>query len=158
MNSSSRSTTGPSSSPVSAPKPLTLKRFARAKSAHLIAKVEERMAAAADRGADEESVHDLRTSIRRLSECLRAFEALYPLGEAGRLRRKLRKLMQLAAEVRNRDIAGELFVKAGLASDDTLFVRLNAEKHEWQSALTDKIVAWTEKERAKQWRGIVKAK
>jgi len=42
------------------------------------------MASAAETKADVDSVHDLRTSIRRLSECLRAFEELYPRGEAGR--------------------------------------------------------------------------
>ena len=116
------------------------------------------MASVAETKADVDSVHDLRTSIRRLSECLRAFEELYPRGEAGRLRRRLRKLMQLAAEVRNRDIAAELFVKAGVAPEDALFERLRLEKHEWQSALTDRIITWTERERAKQWHSMLKAK
>lgn len=137
---------------------MILKTFVRGKSAHLIGKVEERMKAIHESKADVDSVHDLRTSIRRLSECLRGFEELFPGGEAGRLRRRLRKLMQLAAEVRNRDIAGELFLKANVPSDDALFQRLKTERHEWQSMLTDKVVAWTEREEPKHWHGMLKAK
>ncbi len=139
-------------------KPLTLKKFVRGKSAHLIGKVEERMKAVCESKADVDSVHDLRTSIRRLSECLRAFEELFPGSEAGRLRRRLRKLMQLAAEVRNRDIAGELFIEANVPSEDALFDRLKAEKQEWQTLLTNKVIAWTEREKPKQWHGMLKAK
>ncbi len=135
-----------------------LKKFVRGKSAHLIGKVEERMKAIHESKADVDSVHDLRTSIRRLSECLRGFEELFPGGEAGRLRRRLRKLMQLAAEVRNRDIARELFLKANVPSDDALFQRLKTERHEWQSMLTDKVLAWTEREEPKHWHRMLKAK
>ena len=116
------------------------------------------MNAAAEAKADEDSVHNLRTSIRRLSECLKSFDDLFPRGEAGRLRRKLRKLMQLAGEVRNLDIAGSLFEEAGVPPDDALMDRLRAEKLAGQSALTDKIIAWTESGRPKAWQGRLKAK
>lgn len=116
------------------------------------------MSAVVVSNGDEASVHDLRTSIRRLSECLRTFADLFPGGEAGRLRRRLRKLMALAGEVRNRDIAGNLLVKAGVPTDDPLFDRLRAEKQEWQSALTDKVVAWTLGKRPKRWRSLLKTR
>ena len=116
------------------------------------------MTSAAEAKANADSVHDLRTSIRRLSECLKTFDNLFPRGEAGRLRRKLRKLMQLAGEVRNLDIAGSLFEKAGVPPDDALMDRLRTEKLACQSALTDKIIAWTEDQRPKKWHGMLKAK
>ena len=130
----------------------------RGRSAHLIGRVEERMTSAAEAKANANSVHDLRTSIRRLSECLKTFDNLFPRGEAGRLRRKLRKLMQLAGEVRNLDIAGSLFEKAGVPPDDVLMERLREEKLACQRALTDKIIAWTEHQRPKKWHGMLKAK
>ena len=105
--------------------------------------------------ADEDSVHHLRTSIRRLSECLRTFDSVFPGGEAGRLRRKLKKLMDLAAEVRNRDIAGELFLKAGVNLNDPLLARLNREKQTSRQTLLDKLSDLTERKRPERWRGYV---
>jgi CHAD domain-containing protein len=116
------------------------------------------MTAAASAQADSDSVHDLRTSIRRLCECLKTFDDLFPASEAGRLRRKLRKLMQLAGEVRNRDIAADLFQQAGVATDDAMLERLRTEKVVCQRELKDKIIAWQEDERPKSWRGMLKAK
>ena len=53
---------------------------------------------------DEEPIHDLRVSIRRLSQCLSEFRKFLPHG-AKNTRKRLGKLMDLAAEMRNRDIA-----------------------------------------------------
>lgn len=115
------------------------------------------MAAAVLANADELTVHDLRTGIRRLSECLRAFDALFPQGEAARVRRRLRKVMVLAAEVRNRDIAGNLFVKAGISAEDPMLDRLRREKQEWQTVLLAKLVVYGREERPKRWLRRLKA-
>lgn len=61
----------------------------------------EQMRGAAIRRLDKKTVHQLRVSIRRLQAALR----LMGLHEE---RRSLRPLMQLAGEVRNRDVAMEL--------------------------------------------------
>ncbi len=121
----------------------------------LIGKLEEQMGTTLASQADEDSVHHLRTSIRRLSECLRAFEDVFPKGEAGRLRKKLRKLMDLAAEVRNRDISGELFVKAGVAAEDPMMARLNAEQRVRRQELLDKVNGLLERKRPERWRGYL---
>ena len=59
----------------------------------------------------EETVHDLRVSIRRLTQCLRVFEQFFPQDRAKGLRRKLGDILDLASEVRNRDIAHGLCVE-----------------------------------------------
>ena len=105
--------------------------------------------------ASEESVHDLRTGIRRLSECLRTFDAVFPEGHAARLRRRLRKLMDLAAEVRNRHISAELFRQAGMAQSDPTFSRLQAEQKIQKQLLLSKVERWAGVKRAEQWRGMV---
>ncbi len=110
------------------------------------------MQAASESGASADSVHDLRTSIRRLSECLRTFEQFFPKGEADRVRRKLRKLMNLAAEVRNRDISRDLLQKAGAPPASEEIRRLDTEKAAAQARLTSKLAKWVESERPVRWR------
>ncbi len=134
---------------------LKLKKFVREKAAHLIDKLEKQMADTHAAAADEESVHHLRTSIRRLSECLRTFQDVLHSQKARRVRRKLRVLMDLAAEVRNRDIAEVLFRKAGVAPEDGLATRLEAEKLLARASLVAKLDSWQERKRPDHWRALI---
>ena len=61
---------------------------------------------------DEEAIHDLRVSIRRLSRCLRLFSPLYPGSSWKKVRNRLKVLMEAAGEVRDRDIAAKLLIDA----------------------------------------------
>jgi CHAD domain-containing protein len=61
-----------------------------------------------------ESIHDLRVSIRRFTQCLRTFRGLFAPGPAKKIRRRLRKLMDLCSAVRNCDVALELLRQAGV--------------------------------------------
>lgn len=114
------------------------------------------MLEASENGAGADSVHDLRTSIRRLSECLRTFEPFFPKGEADRVRRKLHKLMRLSAEVRNRDIAGELLRSAGMPADAEEMQKLDGEKEAAQERLISKLAKWVEGERPVRWQHFLK--
>jgi CHAD domain-containing protein len=78
----------------------------------------------ARRKPDPEAVHDLRVSIRRLSQCLRVFQQFFPAGERRRVRRRLKKLMRAAGEVRNRDIALDLLASFGVPADSEVLRRL----------------------------------
>ena len=95
-----------------------------------------------------EAIHDLRVGIRRLSECLREFESFFPAGRAKKVRRHLREVMKLAAEVRNRDIAMALLQKAKVIADEGL-------EREWQRAkqnLMDILRTWIRHEVTQKWR------
>ena len=59
-----------------------------------------------------EAIHNLRVGIRRLSECLREFGDFFPPRRAKKVRSHLKEVMNLAGEVRNRDIAIALLKKA----------------------------------------------
>lgn len=91
-----------------------------------------------------DSVHDLRTGIRRLSECLQTFEAFFPDGEAGRLRRELKKLMRLAGDVRNRDVADKLFSKSGEPQGEKLKAKLESDHKKAKAALAAKLKKWAD--------------
>ena len=57
---------------------------------------------------DEEPVHKLRVSVRRLQQSLRLFRQYVNAREARRIRKQLRKVLHGAAEVRNRDVTVRL--------------------------------------------------
>ncbi len=58
---------------------------------------------------DPGAIHDLRVSIRRLTQCFRIFHA-----PAKKMRRRLHKIMEHCGAVRNCDIALELLAECGL--------------------------------------------
>jgi CHAD domain-containing protein len=64
---------------------------------------------AAQHAHDPGAIHDLRVSIRRLTQCFRIFRA-----PAKKMRRRLHKIMQHCGDVRNCDIALELLGECGL--------------------------------------------
>jgi inorganic triphosphatase YgiF len=69
---------------------------------------------------DPDAVHDLRVSIRRLNQSLRTFGSLLPDGEPRKVRRQARRLMRLAGEIRNRDVALEWMARDGVARRSAL--------------------------------------
>lgn len=66
------------------------------------------------------AVHDLRAGIQRLNQCLRFFGGSFPAGEVKKIRRELKRVMDMAGEVHNLDIAIELLKKANAPADATL--------------------------------------
>lgn len=82
------------------------------------------------KSADVEAVHDLRVSIRRLLSCLEAFPEFFSPARKRKVRRRLREIMALAGEVRDRDIAIELGLQAGLPEESELLARPARERTE----------------------------
>src|SRR5689334_6057973 len=78
----------------------------------------------AARSGSPDTVHDLRVSIRRLSRCLRVFSKFYAGGEAKKLRRRIRKLMNACARVRDRDVAMTVLATAGYSANSAVMRRL----------------------------------
>ena len=64
---------------------------------------------AAKHPRDPDAIHDLRVSIRRLTQCFRIFHA-----QAKKMRRRLHKIMEHCGAVRNCDIALELLAECSL--------------------------------------------
>ncbi|WP_321473292.1 CHAD domain-containing protein [uncultured Paludibaculum sp.] len=84
----------------------------------------------------EDPVHDLRVSIRRVSQALRAFAPLLPGAPPGKparnparkMRRVLKPVLDAAAVARDHDVCSELLIKSGLLPDHPLLVRMKAER------------------------------
>jgi CHAD domain-containing protein len=100
----------------------------------------------------EETVHDLRVSIRRLTQCLRVFEQFFPQDRVKGLRRKLGGIMDLASEVRNRDIALDLLRGAHLSAGSAVARSLSQERQEAERALLVSLKRWSRRDSEKKWR------
>ena len=122
-------------------------RFASAQASRLLGKLAFQVRRAA-KHPDEDAIHDLRVAIRRFSQCLREFRAFFPKHEVKRILKQLDRLMDLAGEMRNRDIAiGILGV-----SETSLAGRMRDEREHAKSALASALVEWRRRDFSRKWR------
>ena len=83
-----------------------------------------------------ETVHDLRVAIRRLTQALRVFREFVSPAAHKEIRKKLKDVMDAAAEVRDRDIALELCDEAQIGEDAALRLQLLNERTSAKRNLT----------------------
>ena len=89
------------------PPPAETAQFATTQTARLL----ERMAYqvnAAKQQPSPEAVHQLRVSIRRFTQALISFAEYFPRREVKKIRREIKRLMELAGRVRDTDIGLKL--------------------------------------------------
>jgi CHAD domain-containing protein len=90
-------------------KPSPIAKYARHETRARLHHVKTNLRRAAKHPDDPGAIHDLRVSIRRLTQCFRIFHA-----PANKMRRRLHKIMEHCGAVRNCDIALELLAECGL--------------------------------------------
>lgn len=76
----------------------------------------------------EEPVHDLRVAIRRLSQALRMFAALFPARDARAMRQALKPALAAAAVARDLDVGIELLHKEELPAEHPLLGKMAEER------------------------------
>jgi CHAD domain-containing protein len=101
---------------------------------------------------DAECVHDLRVAVRRFGHCLLVFAQFFPRQRARKISRRLRKLMGLAAEVRNRDVALGLLAHAGVPAGSALARRMAGERARAGRELLALIESWQRRDFSRRWR------
>ena len=101
---------------------------------------------------DPDAVHDLRVPIRRLAQCLRVFNQFFPRQRNRKIQQKLEAVMDLASEVRNRDIALMLLASAPPLSDSSLLQMLALERTEAEKSLVAALERWNRRGFHKKWR------
>ena len=87
-----------------------------------------------------EAIHQLRVSIRRLTEAMRSVECLLKAGRASKLRRRLRPVMKAAGAARNLDIAIELCRESTAASASRAAEALALERTRAAHRLIDELL------------------
>src|SRR5437868_5764315 len=98
-------------------------------------------------GAKE--IHDVRVSIRRFSQGLALFSQLLPKRAIKKIKRRLKRMMQVTSEIRNRDIALE-FVHG--SQHAILQQRLETERASYQREFSDMVRHWNSGEFSAKWR------
>lgn len=112
-----------------------MRKYAIRRAEALLERLIRQMRRAARQG-DADSIHDLRVAIRRFTQCTRVFAEFLAPGKTRKIRRRLKRLMALAADVRDRDIALELLLATRVAGKAELARTLRAERGEaWQALL-----------------------
>lgn len=106
----------------------------------------------ASRHGRPDDIHDLRVSIRRFLECLSVFRDHFPSHIAKKIRRRLRRVMDLAAEVRNRDVSIELVGQAGAGPRSALCGWLAEARRGAMEALADELRRLNRREFSRRWR------
>ncbi len=67
---------------------------------------------------DEQSVHDMRVSIRRFNQCLTVFGQYVPERATKKVRKQLRRVMRLSSKIRDLDIALSFLKKQRFPAGD----------------------------------------
>ena len=102
--------------------------------------------------ADADSVHDLRVSIRRFTQCLRVFAPFFPHGEAKKIRHKLKTIMQAASAVRDHDITLDLMTDAGIPQGSQVAQALRRQRQQAEKELMDVIRGSSRDNYSRKWR------
>ncbi len=131
-----------------------MKKYAQGRIGALFAKLIAEAKRAAE-NPDADAVHDLRVSIRRLSRGLRVFAQFFPGKASKRVRRELAELMDAAAGVRDRDIAIDLLVKAGLAKRARPAIALAKQRRGSAEALQHALQGWHERNAPREWKAAL---
>ena len=98
-------------------------------------------------GAD--GIHDLRVSIRRFTQGLLLFAEFFPKWEAKKIKRMLKRMMQLTSEIRNRDIALEYLTGLNASTHQR---RLERERMEYQRRFAEMVRRWSSRDFSAKWR------
>ena len=91
-------------------------------------------------------------SIRRFIQGLILFPELVPQGEAKKVRRRLKKLMNLTSEIRNRDIALEHLAQS---HDGALKDRLGQDRDSFSAQFAKAIRRLARKDSLSRWRSAL---
>jgi CHAD domain-containing protein len=127
-----------------------MRLYARAQVFTLLRSLEARMHEAT-KLRDVDSIHDLRVAIRRFQQGLQIFRQFVSGGYRKKIRRRLRKIMQLSGEIRNRDIALDLLRQAGLPARSTVPARLLRERKQFQNELLALFDRWGKRNLSRKW-------
>jgi len=98
-------------------------------------------------GPDE--VHDVRVSIRRFSQGLLIFADLLPPAEVKKIRKRLKGMMQVTSQIRNRDIALEFLIQKKHTAH---LARFRKERADYQRQFLDLARRWSARDFSAKWR------
>ena len=132
---------------------MEIRAYAVERASALLQVLETRVRRAA-KAPGPNNIHDLRVAIRRFSQSLRVFAPLLPARRVKRIRRRLRRVMTLAGEVRSRDIAMKLWKRAGEPADAACAVKLGRGRKQASEKLQKRLRRLRDQNPAGKWRKV----
>lgn len=103
-------------------------------------------------GPDE--IHDVRVSIRRFDQCLILFDDFFPANVVGKIKRRLKRMMRLTSEIRDRDIALEFLDTRHRAHRR----RFKRERAAYERQLSHLVRRWNARDFSAKWREALSLK
>jgi CHAD domain-containing protein len=101
-------------------------------------------------GAGE--VHDLRVCVRRFTQVLVVLKACFPAGESRRIRRRLKKIMTQAGDVRNCDVALRLLGEPSCGATGESIEHFRTQRERAARTLTASLKRWVRRGSSSKWR------
>ena len=101
---------------------------------------------------DADQVHDLRVAIRRFTQALIAFQPCFPRREVRTIRRRLKKFMVLAGDVRNCDIAMKLLSKLKVPASIAVLREFRNKRKEAEQPFLGSLKRWVARRSSSRWR------
>ena len=132
---------------------MEMRAYAVERASALLQVLEAQVQRAAQAGGPN-TIHDLRVAIRRFSQCLRVFAPQFPVRRAKRIRRRLRRVIALAGEVRSRDIAVKLWKRAGQPADAACVAKIEHDRKQACEKLRKRLGRWRDRDFARKWEKV----
>jgi CHAD domain-containing protein len=104
-----------------------------------------------------DSVHDLRVAIRRFTQALSVFKPCFPGKDTRKIRRRLKKLMLDAGDVRNNDIALKILSKSRKTEAASLRPRIQSQRKEASRILIGALKRRMERKSSLKWRAALES-
>jgi len=128
--------------------PAPIRDYAIEQMNHLLTRLAFQVHRAAKKpGADE--IHDLRVSIRRFSQGLSVFYDFFPAWEVKKVRKRLKRMMRLTSEIRDRDITLEFLAEV---KHPTHRKRFERERLTHQREFSEMVRRWSARDFSAKWR------
>jgi CHAD domain-containing protein len=103
--------------------------------------------AAKQPGPDE--IHDLRVGIRRFSQGLEVFGDFFPAWEVKKVTRRLKRMMKLTSQIRDRDITLEFLAEVKHTTHRRRFER---ERAGFEREFSEMVRRWSARDFSAKWR------
>jgi CHAD domain-containing protein len=142
------------SPPVKAP--VDTRKFAREQAGRLVGRLAFQVNHTT-KSCDSAAVHDLQTAIRRFSRLLKVFQPCFDGKETRKLRRRLKRLLEIAHGVGRLDIAIKVLAKAPRQEGATLRSKLQSRRKEGARDLTGALQRWIDRKSSMKWRAALDA-
>ena len=133
----------------------SLRRLAKAQVAARLRVFSANLRRASKAPENPDVIHDLRVSIRRLTQFLTTFASCFDQAAADKIHSRLRKLMDRCGEARNQDIALEILRRCGLENHPAARELLNRRK-DAAKALDHHLKRWHKGEFSRRWKRKLK--